>query len=266
VIVHWSIDENGLLNSKLEFPEISQTYDTGKTYVSAEGHKNYDGEEGFKLASESLSSAREDVDGLERALGSEVFENVLKLRGRLARQRETLQLSNDSDTKRGVSEEGRMIRQEVARIRNRPEFVRAVFRSDLDQFVGEFAASVSSAVDPKVNVQIHRLASLAREALNKSGPLALDDARRSFDEIRGLLFGALAKLPGFWVGRFESLSESRHLAIDQGLHDDLVRSGEAVIRNNDLDKLREPTFRMSENQVSVTGPGGSDVLSGLTRD
>jgi len=35
----------------------------------------------------------------------------------------------------------------------------------------------------KVNTQIHRLATLAREALNKSGPLALDDARRSFDEI-----------------------------------------------------------------------------------
>jgi hypothetical protein len=50
VLVHWSIDENGLLNSKLEFPLISQTYDTGK--ISPEGHKNYDGEEGFKLASE----------------------------------------------------------------------------------------------------------------------------------------------------------------------------------------------------------------------
>src|SRR5450755_1864868 len=34
VIIHWSIDENGLLNSNLEFPEISQTYNTGKMYAS----------------------------------------------------------------------------------------------------------------------------------------------------------------------------------------------------------------------------------------
>jgi molecular chaperone DnaK len=184
----------------------------------------------------------------------------------LARQREAFQLSNDSDTKRGISEECRMIRQEVSRIRNKPEFVRAALRSDLDQFVEEFAVSVASSVDPKVNTQIHRLASLAREALNKSGPLAVDDARRSFDEIRGLLYGALAKLPGFWVGRFEDLSESRHLAVDQGLHDDLVRSGELAIRNKDMDKLRELTFRLADNLVRTAGPGGSDVLSGLTRD
>jgi hypothetical protein len=120
----------------------------------------------------------------------------------------------------------------------------------------------------------HPGASSARSSMLRSndavyiecGPLALDDARRSYDEIRSLLFGALAKLPGFWVGRFESLSESRHLAVDQSLHDDLVRSEESAIRNNDLDRLRELTFRLSENQVNVAGPGGSDILSGLTRD
>ena len=158
------------------------------------------------------------------------------------------------------------MRQEVARIRNRPEFVRGALRSDLDQFVQEFAVSVSSVVEPKVNTQIHRLASLAREALNKSGPLAVDDARRSFDEIRGLLFGALAKQPGFWVGRFESLAEARQLSIDCDLHDELVRSGEAAIRNNEIDKLRELTFRLTENQVRVSGASGSEDLAGLTRD
>jgi hypothetical protein len=61
VIIRWSIDENGLLNSNLEFPEISQTYNTGKMYASAEGHKDYGGDAGFRLASESLSNAREDV-------------------------------------------------------------------------------------------------------------------------------------------------------------------------------------------------------------
>ncbi len=39
VVVHWSIDENGLLDSNLEFTEISQTYNTGKMYVSAEGDR-----------------------------------------------------------------------------------------------------------------------------------------------------------------------------------------------------------------------------------
>jgi molecular chaperone DnaK len=266
VIIHWSIDENGLLNSNLQFPEISQTYNTGKMYASAEGHKNYDGDSGLRLASQSLINAREDVDGLERALGSAVSESVLKMRSRLARQRHILHLSNDSETKRGISEEGRLIRQEVARTKNRPEFVRAALRSELDQFVEGFAFSVSSLIDAKVNGQILRLAGSAREALNKSGPHAVDDARRSFDEIRGLLFGALAKQPGFWVARFESLAEDRHLAVDKALHDELASAGEAAIRNNDVDGIRHLTFRLADNQVQTATPGGSDILSGLTRD
>jgi molecular chaperone DnaK len=266
VIIHWSIDENGLLNSNLEFPEISQTYNTGKMYASAEGHKNYDGDVGLRLASESLSNAREDVDGLERALGSAVSETILKMRSRLARQRQILQLSNDSETKRGISEEGRLIHQEVSRTKNRPEFVRAALRSELDQFVEGFAFSVSSLIDARVNTQILRLAGSAREALNKSGPHAVDDARRSFDEIRGLLFGALAKQPGFWVARFESLAEDRHLAVDKALHDELANAGEAAIRKNDADALRNLTFRLADNQVQTATPAGSDVLSGLTRD
>jgi molecular chaperone DnaK len=235
-------------------------------YVSSEGHKNYDGDIGFRFASESLNCARDDIDGLERALGSDVAEIVIRLRGRLGGHREALELATDADTRRKISEEGRMIRQEISRIRNRPEFVRAALRSDLDQFVGEFAASVSSMVDTKVNTQIHRLAGLAREALNKSGPHAVDDARRSFGEVRGLLFQALAKHPTFWIVRFEALAEDRHLAVDTKLHDELVKNGELSIRENDIDAVRTLTFRLAENQVRSADPGGSAILAGLTRD
>src|SRR5204863_131718 len=86
---------------------------------------------------------------------------------------------------------------------------RATLRSDIDQFVEEFAISVSSVIDQKINVQIHRLAGLARDSLNKNSPNSLDDARRSFDEIRGLLFGALAKLPDFWIARLGRLATNR---------------------------------------------------------
>jgi len=265
-VVHWSIDENGLLDSNLEFTEISQTYNTGKMYVSAEGHKNYDGEAGHRIASEAIGDARSDVDGLERALGSEVSESIQKMRSRLAKQQEVIKLSNDADARRGVSEESLMIRQEIARIRNDPAFVRATLRSDIDQFVEEFAVSVSSVIDQKVNVQIHRLAGLARDSLNKNSPNSLDDARKSFDEIRGLLFGALAKLPDFWFARFESLAEDRHLAVDKELHDRLVQKGEAAIRNNDVDAVRDLTFLLTNNRVRVGDPSGRDVLAGLTRE
>jgi molecular chaperone DnaK len=94
----------------------------------------------------------------------------------------------------------------------------------------------------------------------------VDDARRSYDEIRGLLFGALAKLPGFWLARFEALAEDRHIAVDKELHDQLTKKGETAIQNSDVDALRDITFRLTENQVQSVKPSGGDILSGLTRD
>jgi molecular chaperone DnaK len=235
-------------------------------YVSAEGHRNYDGHEGHRLASEALSAARDDADGLERALGADVSGPVLKLRGQLTKLRDTLDLASDADTRRGVSEEARLLRQEVARIRNRPEFVRAAVRAEIDQFVEGFAVSVSSLIDERVNTQIHRLASLARESLARNSPHGVDDARRSLDEIRSILFGALAKLPGFWLARFEAVADDRHLAIDKNLHDQLAREGETAIQRNDVDALREISFRITDNQVQSSGRGGGEVLAGLTRD
>ncbi|WP_315715376.1 MULTISPECIES: Hsp70 family protein [unclassified Bradyrhizobium] len=266
VIIHWSIDENGLFNCKLEFPKISQTYETGKMYVSAEGHRSYDGAEGHRLATESLAKARDDVEGLERALGTEVAELAGGLRSRVGKLRGTLELASDADTRRSVSEDARLIRQEVARIKSRPEFVRNSIRAEVDQFVEGFVLSVSSVLDERVSTQVQRLAALAREALNRSGPHSILDAQRSLDEIRSIVFGSLAKLPDFWVARFESLAESRASAIDKQLHDDLVRRGSAAIQKNDPDNLREITFRLGENLVQSSEVSRGEVLSGITRD
>ena len=191
-------------------------------YISAIRHKSFENEDGIRLATEALADAREDVDHLERSLGVEASDVVAKLRSRLARQREALRLSHDADTRRSISEEGRLIRQEVARIKNKPEFVRSATRSDIDQFVEGFAIQVASEVDANINAQIHRLAGYARDALMRASPHAIEDARRSLEEMRGLLFGALAKQPGFWLARFEDLAGDRYLAIHKELHDRLV--------------------------------------------
>jgi molecular chaperone DnaK len=125
VHVDWDVDENGLWNCELQFPSINKTYRKGKMYISAMGHKSFENEDGIRLATDALADAREDVDHLERALGAEASDAVAKLLSSLARQREALGLSHDADTRRSISEEGLLIRQEVVRIKNKPEFVRS---------------------------------------------------------------------------------------------------------------------------------------------
>jgi molecular chaperone DnaK len=92
------------------------------------------------------------------------------------------------------------------------------------------------------------------------------DAQRSLDEARSIVFSSLAKLPDFWVVRFESLADERESAIDKQLHDNLVRQGAAALQNKDPDALREITFRLSDNKVVSSEVGRGEIPSGITRD
>jgi molecular chaperone DnaK len=247
----------------LEVPEISRTFSTGRVYVSTRDHKNFDGDDGIRFAAEVVQSADDDIHRLEKALGSKVSREIDDLQDRVAKQREVLRLSHEADTRRAVSEEGRFMRQEVARIRNSPQNIRSSLRAEIDECVEGFSVYLSRNTDPKINSQVHRLAGLARDALAKQGPNSIEDARRSLDEIRAIIFSDLAKQPAFWVSMFEDMAKDRHRAIDKSKHDKLVREGEGYIQAGDIDELRQTNFKLRDNMVRGTDGSSSDILAGL---
>jgi molecular chaperone DnaK len=263
VFVRWSIDGNGLLNCELTVSEISRTFSTHRVYVSTRDHKNFDGDDGVRLAAEAIQAADDDVRRLEKALGPRVAREVGDLQARLGRQQEALRLAHETETKREVSEEGRLIRQEVARIRNNSQNVRASLRADIDEFVEAFSVHFSKTADPKLNSQVHRLAGSARDALMQDDSNSIEDARKSLDEMRAIVISDFAKQPVFWVGMFEDMAKDRHRAIDKAKHDRLVKEGEGYIQVEDIDGLRQTNFQMRDNMVRGTDGSSVDILAGL---
>jgi molecular chaperone DnaK len=265
VFVEWSVDSNGLLSCKLQFPSINKTYDTGTMYVSTLGHKNFDGEDGTLLAADSLEGAREDIDRLERALGPLVADEVATLRRRFERQVENLRLSHDADTRRSIHEEARLMRQDVARLQNKPEFTIAVVRGQIDEFIEVASVDILPTVDTRTNTQVHRLAGLAKDALQRGGPHAAEEAQRSFDEIKALIFTEVMKLPEFWTNMFQDLAVRRHLAIDKSRHDSLVRSGESALARGDIAAVREAAVMLRDNMIKSVETRRISILAGLMR-
>ena len=265
VFIRWSIDGNGLLSCEFEIPSISKLYSLDRMYVSTRDHRNFDGEDGIRLASEAIDSAEEDIHRLDKALGSNVAREIGDLQDRLVQQREQLRLSHEADTRRKISEEGRFIRQEIARIRTSPENLKSSIRSEIDEFVEMFSIGFAKTSDPKLNAQINRLAGLARDALMKDDPNSIDDARRSIDEMHAILFSDLTKRPGFWVGMFEDLANDRHRAVDKTKHDRLVSEGQGFIKKEDLDGLRQIASQLRDNMVRRVGASSPDILAGLMR-
>jgi molecular chaperone DnaK len=263
VLVEWTVDENGLLRCELQIPAISATFGGDKMYVSSVGHQNFDAEEGLQLASAALIEAGQDVDQLERGLGPQVGEIVGKLRIHLAKLKEQLTLAYDADTRRGIAEEALLIRQEVARTKNRPELIREAVRHDISDLVTEMAEVWSADVSPEARSKVLRLLDAGRDTLNSQNPRAPQDAERFLSEAKGVLLQELAKSPGFWVARHEYFSELRHMALNKKLHDDLVNEGFAAISKNDLDALKNVCFRLHRNLIKVADPTRAGKLSGL---
>lgn len=266
VFVGYEVDENGLLKCELQVPSISKTYSGDKMYISAIGHKNFGEADGVTFASNALSDAQEDVAHLERALGERVSDLVSKLRARLVRLKQELSLSDEADTRRSVSEEARLIRQEVAIARSRPEFVRSSIRSEIASFVEDLAETFATSINPETSSKIVRLTSLARDVLNSESPKAPEESARYLADAKALLFRDLAKIPDFWIGRLDYLSDQRHLAVDKDLHDHLVSEGFAAVQKSDIDEVRDITFRLHENLIRVADPTRAGKLSGLMRD
>jgi molecular chaperone DnaK len=121
VVFHWRMDDSGLLNGSVELPSVRQTFETRRFYVDQAGHRSFEGVEGSKLATSVLDMTRDEIGQVREAVGEPAMKDLEHLEERLSRQQRVLETAATADERRAVTEEGRHIRQEISRLRNRPE-------------------------------------------------------------------------------------------------------------------------------------------------
>ena len=263
VRVHWNLDENGLLNCALEVPSIGRRFDTGKMFTDQSARKSFEGQEGEELANAVLDTTATELEEMERTLGNKAATEVRDLSRRLDEQRASLQTSFEADTRRSIVEEGRSIRQEISKIKNRPENLGAVVLSDANELINSYNGAVRASAPQATNDRFDALASQVREAVNHG---RADDARRSCNEMLAIFVDAASQQPGFYVELFLSLTRERHLAVDKTLHDNLVAEGETCIDRNDLDGLRRVIGRILSNQYPTGARNTATMtLAGLMK-
>ena len=85
--IDWTMSDNGLLDAKVEIPELSFVFDMGKIFSPKAGHKNFDGEDGAELADGLLDDAGSAVEDVGDVLGETAWADVQKLKQRVEAQR-----------------------------------------------------------------------------------------------------------------------------------------------------------------------------------
>jgi molecular chaperone DnaK len=263
VRVHWNLDENGLLNCALEVPSIGRRFDTGKMFTDHGARKSFEGQEGEDLAKSVLDTTATELEELQRAVGGRNDRETAELNRRLDEQRDNLKTSFEADTRRSIVEESRAIRQEISRIKNRPENVGAVLTEETNRLVQDYDSIVRPHTSRSTNDRFDALAGQVREALRHG---RADDARKSHSEMFAIFITGAREHPGFQVDMFLAFARERHLAIDKALHDALVTEGQTCIDRNDLDGLRRTIGRILDNQIPTSaGQAASAALAGLMK-
>src|SRR5262249_39511141 len=117
ITVDWTMDESNIIRCDLNIPSVSQIF-KGKYFAPQAGHQAFHGEEGQQLVSALLDDAEDHLAEAEGAIGKNVPRDLEKARSRLDAQRQQLANGADAEQRRGISEEARRIRQDLARLCN----------------------------------------------------------------------------------------------------------------------------------------------------
>jgi hypothetical protein len=225
--------------------------------------KSFEGQEGEDLANSVLDTTAAELEELRNVVGTKSGAEANELDRRLDEQRANLKASFEADTRRSVVEEGRAIRQEISRIKNRPENIGTVLTQENERLVHDYNSIVRDHAPKSTNDRFDALAEQVREALRHG---RADDARKSHAEMTAIFLTGAKEHPGFQVEMFLAFARERHLAIDKARHDRFVAEGEACINRNDLDGLRRVIGGILENQIPTSEKrAASAALAGLMK-
>ncbi len=254
LIVHWRMSDNGLLSFTVEIPSIGRVIDAPNLYFVEGGHINFDGEQGSQVATSLLARAEEELRELSAMIPT-LGNQTHPLRGRIEDQHAALALSIDADTHRSVTEEARKIRQAVALLKISPENVEHVVTQEVE--TAENGFDELRDIAEQAEIERHdRLVGTARRSVREGD---FDSARYALEEMRSIRFKIVSSQPDFLIGLFRELAGEDYLAVDAGLHKQLVMEGIARIEAGDIDGLRGAIRSIFANRVSMEVSGARIV-------
>lgn len=260
VVLHWAVDENGLLKVSVEMPSIGLHLPDSQIFVPGLGQRDFSGDDGRKLVGEALTQADNDIETLQEDLGDRAETEIAELRRRQQRLLDKYSSSDDAEDMRSVSEEARHIRQDASRLRQAAPFRKAALTAELQRVTTMFD-TWSGDADASLHARAEQLKSTAKRAIADQDYLT---AERATNELEAITIEILHRQPEFIIGHFGFVAKQRHFATDPSLHDELVARGIREVEGGEIDSLRQTIYEIYRNRfVADAPPSNLAALAGL---
>jgi molecular chaperone DnaK len=262
VVVHWQIDDSQLIRCSVEIPEQGLHLRDHSFYVDDLARIDF-GTNGRAFATDALTAVDRSFDAISDTLRAHCQPEIAVLRRRLDQQFDRLRTVDEADGYRSITEEARLIRQEISRLRHRPDLRAAVLASDLAQ-TERLARQLTASMSESSHAQVQQHYATAQRALD-DGQFKV--AERAIEAMASILHRVLTEQPDFLIDQFAYLRrEQRHAALDIGRFDALVMRGDAAIAARSFSELRNVIGEIYSILSSTSGRAGdAAALAGLRR-
>ena len=261
VILHWSVDDSQLIRCSIELPEQGLHLRDHSFYADDLARIDF-ATAGHEYAAQALIAADTRLDDLVEAQRGVASPETTALRLRISAQSQRLRMVDDADGYRSITEEARLIRQEISRLRHRPDLRAAILGNDLAKVEADGRA-LTAILSAGQRAQIAQTYAAAQAALD-DGRFGV--AERSIEAIRSVLGSVLYQQPEFILAQYRRLRAERHAATDPARFDVLVQRGDLAAGSGNIPELRA-VMRDMFQVMSFGAETSVDVaaLAGLRR-
>lgn len=248
VVLNWSVDDNQLIRASVELPGCGLHLQDHSFYADDLAHIDF-GADGRQFASDALLAVATDLDALRTTSGEIYAREIEVLSEQLGEQRRRLQNAYEADTFRSITEEMRLLRQEISRLRHKPR-ARALEMEVAIYDLEQRRRRGSALLDQVGAAEIDGHLATARNALAEE---RFGICERALEAAERVITRTVVAMPGFFTARYMRLREQRHAAVDKARFDQLVSLGQAAVTAGDENRLRQVVIDLDATLVHAGG-------------
>ena len=268
IVFNWKMLESGILQATVTLPQTggkaSIELHAPRFYSPQAGEMSFDAEKGGQFTSAVLRQAEEEWGDLMAALGPEAGKELDVLHLRINDQKDILQeAGQDAELIRKVSEESRLVRQDIARFGKK--YRGQVLQRQLGKLTAIFNRLARGQAE-KIEVErFENHADKVQKIIDDGAPEAFADADRHFGEMRDIFFSAAWRDDTYVAMWFDRLQKELYLFPDQVEFTKLVHDGNVKRSAKDIKALRKIVAQLLDARIAITASDATTELATIAR-
>ena len=244
----FEILDSGNILIEVSVPSIGGTFRSGKNFYSRqEGQVDYTAAAAI-VAGESEKTLNR-INEINQVIDNPKLDQARqKLAAAASLDRQEAEAEKAQEAMENVLEAKKLLAQV------RKEHMKEIRRMDLNGIAAFFDQHVRQYARPSEASAFENLVKTAQRAMERNDR----DFEHHLDELRGKNFDILWRQDWFVLERFKWMAASPHLFADKTRFEELVQAGTQLMRNDDMEKLRDIVARLSMMQIG--GSPDNDIF------